>query len=60
MDVPAGTRLFEGVAAPQRGLVGDGRSARYVGFDTNAGTDDFGGGTFATNGSQVEGPPPTR
>jgi hypothetical protein len=33
MEVPAGTRLFEGVAAPQRGLVGGGNQIffdRYI------------------------------
>jgi hypothetical protein len=32
MEVPAGTRLFEGVAAPQRGLVGGGNQ---IFFDRN-------------------------
>ncbi len=32
MEVPAGTRLFEGVAAPQRGLVGGGNQ---IYFDRN-------------------------
>jgi len=29
MQVPAGTRLFEGVAAPQRGLVGGGNQIYF-------------------------------